>query len=154
MGLWRSVVVIIWLKGLNDLHRIFIANHKHVKIANAVIESNKRCLFAALSVWDGMILCMILQCDWNFLRGISYFVQADNLVENLLEDFEFEVQVPYLLYRNAAQEVNGIWFYNAHECEEVANLFTRYWLISLWYFSLIVVFSLASMFHISLQLRI
>ncbi|KAL5132036.1 mRNA-decapping enzyme-like protein [Glycine soja] len=33
--------------------------------------------------------------------------------------------VPYLLYRNAAQEVNGIWFYNARECEEVANLFSR-----------------------------
>ncbi|KAL3755606.1 hypothetical protein ACJRO7_002629 [Eucalyptus globulus] len=50
---------------------------------------------------------------------------ADNLVENLLGDFEYEVQVPYLLYRNAAQEVNGIWFYNPRECEEVANLFTR-----------------------------
>ncbi|KAH9659797.1 mRNA-decapping enzyme-like protein [Citrus sinensis] len=47
-----------------------------------------------------------------------------NLVENLLGDFEFEVQVPYLLYRNASQEVNGIWFYNARECEEVANLFS------------------------------
>jgi hypothetical protein len=47
-------------------------------------------------------------------------------VENLLGDFEYEVQVPYLLYRNAAQEVNGIWFYNARECEEVANLFSRY----------------------------
>ncbi|KAK9185594.1 hypothetical protein WN943_025950 [Citrus x changshan-huyou] len=43
---------------------------------------------------------------------------TDNLVENLLGDFEFEVQVPYLLYRNASQEVNGIWFYNARECEE------------------------------------
>ncbi|CAK7329163.1 unnamed protein product [Dovyalis caffra] len=50
---------------------------------------------------------------------------TDNLVENLLGDFEYEVQVPYLLYRNAAQEVNGIWFYNTHECEEVANLFSR-----------------------------
>ncbi|XP_062005110.1 mRNA-decapping enzyme-like protein [Rosa rugosa] len=50
---------------------------------------------------------------------------TDNLVENLLGDFEYEVQVPYLLYRNAAQEVNGIWFYNSRECEEVANLFTR-----------------------------
>ncbi|KAL6537892.1 hypothetical protein OROHE_012179 [Orobanche hederae] len=49
---------------------------------------------------------------------------TDNLVENLLGDFEYEVQVPYLLYRNASQEVNGIWFYNARECEEVANLFT------------------------------
>ena len=47
-------------------------------------------------------------------------------MENLLGDFEFEVQVPYLLYRKAAEEVNGIWFYNACECEEVANLFSRY----------------------------
>ncbi|RYR18403.1 hypothetical protein Ahy_B03g063022 [Arachis hypogaea] len=31
----------------------------------------------------------------------------------------------FLMYRNAAQEVNGIWFYNAHECEEVANIFNR-----------------------------
>ncbi|GMG98431.1 hypothetical protein Nepgr_000271 [Nepenthes gracilis] len=50
---------------------------------------------------------------------------TENLVENLLGDFEYEIQVPYLLYRNAAQEVNGIWFYNARECEEVANLFSR-----------------------------
>ncbi|GFQ05891.1 mRNA-decapping enzyme-like protein [Phtheirospermum japonicum] len=50
---------------------------------------------------------------------------TDNLVENLLGDFEYEVQIPYLLYRNASQEVNGIWFYNARECEEVANLFSR-----------------------------
>nr|XP_009593087.1 mRNA-decapping enzyme-like protein [Nicotiana tomentosiformis] len=50
---------------------------------------------------------------------------TDNLVEDLLGDFEFEVQVPYLLYRNSSQEVNGIWFYNSRECEEVANLFNR-----------------------------
>ncbi|KAH9605505.1 hypothetical protein KSS87_004674 [Heliosperma pusillum] len=50
---------------------------------------------------------------------------TENLVENILGDFEFEIQVPYLLYRNAAQEVNGIWFYNARECEEVSTLFGR-----------------------------
>ncbi|KAK9153611.1 hypothetical protein Sjap_001091 [Stephania japonica] len=50
---------------------------------------------------------------------------TDNLVENLLGDFEFEVQLPYLLYRNGAQEVNGIWFYNARECDEIATLFNR-----------------------------
>ncbi|PHU06402.1 mRNA-decapping enzyme-like protein [Capsicum chinense] len=50
---------------------------------------------------------------------------TENMVEDLFGDFEFEVQVPYLLYRNAAQEVNGIWFYNAHEIEEVADLFRR-----------------------------
>lgn len=46
-------------------------------------------------------------------------------MENLLGDFEYEVQSPYLLYRNATQEVNGIWFYNPRECEDVANLFQR-----------------------------
>uniref|UniRef100_A0A0D6R9X9 WH1 domain-containing protein n=1 Tax=Araucaria cunninghamii TaxID=56994 RepID=A0A0D6R9X9_ARACU len=50
---------------------------------------------------------------------------TENLVEDLLGDFEYEVQVPYLLYRNAAQEVNGIWFYNPRECEEIASLFNR-----------------------------
>ncbi|CAI9268274.1 unnamed protein product [Lactuca saligna] len=50
---------------------------------------------------------------------------TENLVEDLLGDFEYELQVPYLLYRNPAQEVNGIWFYNPRECEDVANLFTR-----------------------------
>ncbi|KAL9425388.1 hypothetical protein AB3S75_032359 [Citrus x aurantiifolia] len=50
---------------------------------------------------------------------------TENLVENLLGDFEYEIQVPYLLYRNASQEVNGIWFYNPRECEDVANLFNR-----------------------------
>ncbi|KAK8964514.1 mRNA-decapping enzyme-like protein [Platanthera guangdongensis] len=50
---------------------------------------------------------------------------TDNLVEDLLGDFEYEVQVPYLLYRNAAQEVNGIWFYNSHDCEAIASLFSR-----------------------------
>ncbi|CAI9783320.1 unnamed protein product [Fraxinus pennsylvanica] len=51
--------------------------------------------------------------------------REENLVENLLQNFEFEVRLPYLLYRNAAQEVNGIWFYNSHECKEVSNLITR-----------------------------
>lgn len=50
---------------------------------------------------------------------------TENLVEDLLDDFEYELQVPYLLYRNGAQEVNGIWFYNPRECEQVANLFSR-----------------------------
>ncbi|KAL6202607.1 hypothetical protein ACLB2K_026315 [Fragaria x ananassa] len=53
-------------------------------------------------------------------------LNTENLVEDLLGDFECEVQLPYLLYRNAKREVNGIWFYNAAECEEVANLFSRY----------------------------
>ena len=46
-------------------------------------------------------------------------------MEDLLGDFEFEVQDPYLLYRNASQEVNGIWFYHTHERDAISALFTR-----------------------------
>jgi hypothetical protein len=56
-----------------------------------------------------------------------------------LGDFEYEVQVPYLLYRNASQEVNGIWFYNSRECEEVANLFSRYSIFLVQLFEILVV---------------
>ncbi|GAY65295.1 hypothetical protein CUMW_239980, partial [Citrus unshiu] len=63
--------------------------------------------------------------QFGHVTEATIIMDKDNLVENLLGDFEFEVQVPYLLYRNASQEVNGIWFYNARECEEVANLFSR-----------------------------
>ncbi|GJY90280.1 mRNA-decapping enzyme-like protein [Tanacetum coccineum] len=60
------------------------------------------------------------------LDGTKYLLPStENLVEDLLGDFDYELQVPYLLYHNAAQEVNGILFYNPRECEDVANLFTR-----------------------------
>ncbi|KAK9185611.1 hypothetical protein WN943_025967 [Citrus x changshan-huyou] len=62
----------------------------------------------------------------SLIEASISWICADNLVENLLGDFEFQVQASYLLYWNASQEVNGIWFYNARECEEVANLFSRY----------------------------
>ncbi|MCO5592166.1 hypothetical protein L7F22_046162 [Adiantum nelumboides] len=66
---------------------------------------------------------------WVTVCGKKFLVMnrrsTENLVEDLLDDFEYELQVPYLLYRNGAQEVNGIWFYNPRECEEVVNLFSR-----------------------------
>jgi mRNA-decapping enzyme 1B len=65
------------------------------------------------------------QCAWFLIEKFDTVFLTDNLVEDLLSDFEYELQPPYLLYRNAAQEVNGIWFYNQHDCEAVASLFGR-----------------------------
>ncbi|KAK3148825.1 hypothetical protein QOZ80_3AG0209200 [Eleusine coracana subsp. coracana] len=52
-------------------------------------------------------------------------LNTENLVEDLLTDFEYDVQVPYVMYRNAADEIIGIWFYNPQECHEVAHIFSR-----------------------------
>ncbi|KAG6417698.1 hypothetical protein SASPL_119890 [Salvia splendens] len=50
---------------------------------------------------------------------------TENLVESLWGNFEYEVHGPYVLYRNHCKEVNGIWFYDTKECEEISNLFGR-----------------------------
>ncbi|KAF0912395.1 hypothetical protein E2562_014042 [Oryza meyeriana var. granulata] len=50
---------------------------------------------------------------------------TENLTEDLLGGFEYEVQVPYIMYRNAAQEITGIWFYDPQECQQVGHLFSR-----------------------------
>lgn len=76
-------------------------------------------------IWNLSEVSILMYLFLFYLLDI-FCVSTENLVENLLGDFEFELQVPYLLYRNEAQEVNGIWFFNPKECEDVANLFTRY----------------------------
>ncbi|KAG8098889.1 hypothetical protein GUJ93_ZPchr0013g34042 [Zizania palustris] len=50
---------------------------------------------------------------------------TENHTEDLLGGFEYEVEVPYIMYRNAAEEVIGIWFYDPQECEKVAHVFCR-----------------------------
>jgi len=51
-------------------------------------------------------------------------LSAENTVENLLGDFEFERSPPYLLYKNET-EVNGIWFYKQEECDAMSELFNK-----------------------------
>ncbi|XP_044945790.1 mRNA-decapping enzyme-like protein isoform X2 [Hordeum vulgare subsp. vulgare] len=50
---------------------------------------------------------------------------TENLVEDLLDGFEYQAEVPYIIYRNAASEIIGIWFYEPEECGEVVHIFSR-----------------------------
>ncbi|XP_010943791.1 mRNA-decapping enzyme-like protein isoform X2 [Elaeis guineensis] len=83
------------------------------------------CLWQSRKDVEGSLFVVKRNTQPRFQFIVMNRRNTDNLVEDLLGDFEYEVQVPYLLYRNAAQEVNGIWFYNSHDCEAIANLFSR-----------------------------
>ncbi|XP_042390785.1 mRNA-decapping enzyme-like protein isoform X1 [Zingiber officinale] len=74
---------------------------------------------------EGSLFVVLRNTQPRFQFIVMNRRNADNLVEDLLGDFEYEVHMPYLLYCNASQEINGIWFYDSHECEAVANLFNR-----------------------------
>nr|GME05856.1 mRNA-decapping enzyme-like protein [Ipomoea batatas] len=119
----------------------FNTRDQHVAISQRIAYSDeaKQAGPLCLQKWGTYIVALwrmdnqIQLFWWHYFRNAQPRFQfvvmnrrnTENLVEDLLGDFEFEIQVPYLLYRNAAQEVNGIWFYNSRECQEVGNLFTR-----------------------------
>merc|ERR1719281_2175134 len=50
---------------------------------------------------------------------------TDCLVQDVLSDFDLELNEPYLLYKNSEGEVQGIWFYKARECAEVVALIQK-----------------------------
>ena len=50
---------------------------------------------------------------------------TDCLVQDVLGDFELELNEPYLLYKNSEGEVQGIWFYKVRECGEVVALIQK-----------------------------
>ena len=43
-------------------------------------------------------------------------LSMDNLVEPVTGDLDFQLQSPFLLYRNHANEIFGIWFYEKVSC--------------------------------------
>ena len=51
-------------------------------------------------------------------------LSSENLVESINEDFQMELTEQFLLYRNSAQEINGIWFYSPTERAAMAELLT------------------------------
>lgn len=59
-----------------------------------------------------------------FLRSVSpeygFIVMnrlsTTNLIETISADLEFQLQSPFLLYKNSAGKIYGIWFYDETEC--------------------------------------
>nr|XP_058941889.1 mRNA-decapping enzyme 1B-like [Pocillopora verrucosa] len=47
-----------------------------------------------------------------------------NMMEPITNTMEFKLQDPFLLYRNSAKEIFGIWFYDVKECKRLASLLT------------------------------
>uniref|UniRef100_A0AAZ1XVS7 5'-(N(7)-methylguanosine 5'-triphospho)-[mRNA] hydrolase n=1 Tax=Oreochromis aureus TaxID=47969 RepID=A0AAZ1XVS7_OREAU len=44
-----------------------------------------------------------------------------NLTEPLTKDLDFQLQDPFLLYRNARLAIHGIWFYDKEDCQRIAQ---------------------------------
>ncbi|KAK9879969.1 hypothetical protein WA026_008480 [Henosepilachna vigintioctopunctata] len=49
-------------------------------------------------------------------------LNTNNLIEPIIKDFDYQLQVPFLLYRNSVNKIFGIWFYNKDECIKITYL--------------------------------
>lgn len=46
-------------------------------------------------------------------------LNTNNLIEPIVKEFEYQLQAPFLLYRNSKNKIFGIWFYNREECVNI-----------------------------------
>lgn len=49
-------------------------------------------------------------------------LSMENLTEPITKDLDFQLQHPFLLYRNARFSIYGIWFYDKEDCQRIAEL--------------------------------
>ncbi|KAE8613485.1 hypothetical protein XENTR_v10007744 [Xenopus tropicalis] len=49
-------------------------------------------------------------------------LSMENRTEPITKDLDFQLQDPFLLYRNARFFIYGIWFYDKEECQRIAEL--------------------------------
>ncbi|KAM4039080.1 mRNA-decapping enzyme 1B isoform 2-T2 [Anomaloglossus baeobatrachus] len=53
-------------------------------------------------------------------------LSMENRTEPITKDLEFQLQDPFLLYRNARFLIYGIWFYSKDECQRIAELMKNF----------------------------
>ncbi|XP_057179833.1 mRNA-decapping enzyme 1B [Triplophysa rosa] len=49
-------------------------------------------------------------------------LSMENLTEPITKELDFQLQHPFLLYRNARLSIYGIWFYDKEDCQRIAEL--------------------------------
>jgi len=70
---------------------------------------------------EGTLFVYQREADPQFGFTIMNRLSMENLVEPVTKDLDFQLQSPFLLYRNHANEIFGIWFYEKAECESVGR---------------------------------
>ncbi|XP_039564304.1 mRNA-decapping enzyme 1B isoform X1 [Passer montanus] len=66
--------------------------------------------------------CLFTQASPRHGFTIMNRLSMENRTEPITKDLDFQLQDPFLLYRNARLSIYGIWFYDKEECQRIAEL--------------------------------
>jgi len=70
---------------------------------------------------EGTLFVYRREADPQYGFTIMNRLSMNNLVEPVTKDLDFQLQTPFLLYRNHVNDIFGIWFYEEAECERVGK---------------------------------
>ena len=70
---------------------------------------------------EGTLFVYKREADPQYGFTIMNRLSMNNLVEPVTKDLDFQLQTPFLLYRNHVNDIFGIWFYEEAECERVGK---------------------------------
>jgi len=90
----------------------------------ALYALNTECMQWARKNVEGSMFVVKRRSQPRFQFIVLNQRSTENLVQDILGEFQCEVSKPYLFYRNNG-EVSGIWFFNETECDEVVALIQR-----------------------------
>lgn len=49
-------------------------------------------------------------------------LNRENVIEPIVKELDYQMQIPFLLYRNSKNKIFGIWFFNREECIRITFL--------------------------------
>jgi len=74
---------------------------------------------------EGSLFVVERRTDPQFQFWVMNRLNTNNVVEDITKGFQMQVSEPYLLYRNKFGEINGIWFYNPSEGENIVSIIQK-----------------------------
>mmetsp|Transcript_25302 Transcript_25302/g.70753 ORF Transcript_25302/g.70753 Transcript_25302/m.70753 type:complete len:258 (-) Transcript_25302:85-858(-) len=114
----RDEVTLQVLKRFDASIEKVIGNSGHVALYSFSTEAKA---WARKDV-EGSLFLVLRSTEPQYQLFIMNKKSTDNFKENVTASLAFEVQLPYLIYKNEVEEVIGIWFYAQEECNGIADL--------------------------------
>jgi len=70
---------------------------------------------------EGTLFLFEREAEPRYGFTIMNRLNPENHIEPVTGQLDFQIQPPFLLYKNRESEIRGLWFYSGEECQKIGN---------------------------------
>eukprot|EP00088_Acartia_fossae_P026042 TRINITY_DN2681_c0_g1_i19.p1 TRINITY_DN2681_c0_g1~~TRINITY_DN2681_c0_g1_i19.p1 ORF type:complete len:580 (-),score=199.84 TRINITY_DN2681_c0_g1_i19:416-2155(-) len=70
---------------------------------------------------EGTLFLFKREAEPKYGFTIMNRLNPENHIEPVTRQLDFQIQPPFLLYKNSEGEIKGLWFYSSTECQKIGN---------------------------------